>query len=163
MKTESKIKSRLRRTALASLFALGLAVMPSPGHAATHNLDVNVDLGFQGTTAINVGDEVVWSWADQRYSYRLLGFAISPTISPPPGTQIFDTGEQVEPFAFSFIFNDPGLFQYVDFISFGEYSGHISVAGASAVPLPAALPLFGTGLGVMGLFGWWKRRRAVAV
>ncbi len=27
-------------------------------------------------------------------------------------------------------------------------------------PLPAALPLFGTGLGVMGLFGWWKRSRA---
>lgn len=27
-------------------------------------------------------------------------------------------------------------------------------------PLPAALPLYGTGLGLMGLFGWWRRRRA---
>jgi len=27
-------------------------------------------------------------------------------------------------------------------------------------PLPAALPLFGTGLGMIGLFGWRKRRRA---
>jgi hypothetical protein len=31
------------------------------------------------------------------------------------------------------------------------------------VPLPASLPLYGTGLGLMGLFGWWRRRRAVAV
>ena len=30
------------------------------------------------------------------------------------------------------------------------------------VPLPAALPLYGTGLGLMALFGWWKRRRAAA-
>jgi len=30
----------------------------------------------------------------------------------------------------------------------------------SVVPLPAALPLFGTGLGLMGLFGWRRRRKA---
>jgi hypothetical protein len=27
-------------------------------------------------------------------------------------------------------------------------------------PLPAALPLFATGLGVVGLFGWRKKRKA---
>lgn len=31
--------------------------------------------------------------------------------------------------------------------------------GVTPVPLPAALPLFGTGLGLMGLFGWYRRRR----
>lgn len=30
----------------------------------------------------------------------------------------------------------------------------------SVVPLPAALPLYGTGLAVMGLIGWRKRRKA---
>jgi hypothetical protein len=32
-------------------------------------------------------------------------------------------------------------------------------------PLPAALPLFATGLGVLGLFGWWRKRinRCLAV
>ena len=32
----------------------------------------------------------------------------------------------------------------------------------SAVPLPAALPLFATGLGALGLFGWRRKRKASA-
>ncbi len=31
------------------------------------------------------------------------------------------------------------------------------------VPLPAALPLFGTGLGILGFLGWRRRRKAQAV
>ena len=34
-----------------------------------------------------------------------------------------------------------------------------AVAGVLATPLPAALPLFGTGLGLIGLMGWLRRRR----
>jgi hypothetical protein len=30
------------------------------------------------------------------------------------------------------------------------------------VPVPAALPLFGTGLGALGLIGWWRKRKAQA-
>jgi hypothetical protein len=30
------------------------------------------------------------------------------------------------------------------------------------VPVPAALPLFATGLGALGLIGWWRRRKAQA-
>jgi hypothetical protein len=33
----------------------------------------------------------------------------------------------------------------------------------TATPLPAALPLFATGLGAMGLFGWRRKRKAQAV
>jgi len=32
----------------------------------------------------------------------------------------------------------------------------------SAVPLPAALPLFATGLGALGLIGWRRKRKASA-
>ncbi len=39
-----------------------------------------------------------------------------------------------------------------------------SLAGdVSVVPLPAALPLYGTGLAVMSLIGWRKRRKAAAL
>jgi hypothetical protein len=43
--------------------------------------------------------------------------------------------------------------------SFGD-SVHITFAEAAAVPIPAALPLFATGLGLMGLVGWRRKRRA---
>ena len=36
-------------------------------------------------------------------------------------------------------------------------------SNVSQAPLPAALPLFATGLGAMGLFGWWRKKRQQAV
>lgn len=33
----------------------------------------------------------------------------------------------------------------------------------AATPLPAALPLFATGLGAMGFFGWRRKRKAQAI
>jgi hypothetical protein len=36
------------------------------------------------------------------------------------------------------------------------------VSDPGPVPLPAALPLFATGLGVMGLFGWRRKRKNAA-
>jgi len=36
-------------------------------------------------------------------------------------------------------------------------------AQVSQAPLPAALPLFASGLAGMSLFGWWRRRKVVAL
>jgi hypothetical protein len=36
---------------------------------------------------------------------------------------------------------------------------NVSVRGLSATPLPPALPLFATGLGLLGLLGWRRRRK----
>jgi hypothetical protein len=44
----------------------------------------------------------------------------------------------------------------------GQITGLSLVDPPGPVPLPAALPLFATGLGVMGLFGWRRRRKAQA-
>ena len=35
--------------------------------------------------------------------------------------------------------------------------------GTTVIPLPAAFPLFGTGLGILGFLGWRRRRKAQAV
>lgn len=42
----------------------------------------------------------------------------------------------------------------------GTSGGSVSVTPVSTTPLPAALPLFATGLGAMGLFGWRRKRKA---
>jgi hypothetical protein len=39
----------------------------------------------------------------------------------------------------------------------------ISTGAIEALPLPAALPLFATGLGALGLLGWRRKRKARAV
>src|SRR5262245_9922474 len=42
-------------------------------------------------------------------------------------------------------------------------TGNIASNGLTQTPLPAALPLFASGLGGMGLFGWWRKRKTKAV
>ena len=37
-----------------------------------------------------------------------------------------------------------------------------SISAVSEIPLPAALPLFATGLGALGLFGWRRKRKQAA-
>jgi hypothetical protein len=43
----------------------------------------------------------------------------------------------------------------------GQFGGNIEFANAT--PLPAALPLFATGVGALGLLGWRRKRKAAAV
>jgi hypothetical protein len=39
-----------------------------------------------------------------------------------------------------------------------QEQGNVEIAAVSATPLPAALPLFATGLGALGLLGWRRKR-----
>ena len=41
--------------------------------------------------------------------------------------------------------------------------GTLSVSDPPATPVPAALPLFATGLGLVGLLGWYRKRKAAAL
>jgi len=83
---------------------------------------------------------------------------IPPTLNSPIIFDISATGLSTA----SFVQNDNFLFFAA------EISGNFNnfVVGApteiiSAVPLPAALPLFATGLGALGLLGW-RRKKAAA-
>lgn len=68
-----------------------------------------------------------------------------------------------------FAFNAPILTDYLEFRAsdiFGLNDGRgvndFALAGISAVPIPAALPLFSSGLAVLGFLSWWRRRRDAA-
>jgi hypothetical protein len=56
-----------------------------------------------------------------------------------------------------FYFDAHGLFSNDS----GPYQMQIS--GDTVTPLPAALPLFATGLGALGLFGWRRKKKAPAL
>jgi hypothetical protein len=55
-----------------------------------------------------------------------------------------------------------GNFQISEGILGGAY-GNLQIETVAATPLPAALPLFATGLGVIGLFGWRKKRKLAQI
>jgi hypothetical protein len=44
----------------------------------------------------------------------------------------------------------------------GPSGGRPPKCDASAVPIPAALPLFASGLGGLAVFGFWRRRKQAA-
>jgi hypothetical protein len=45
-----------------------------------------------------------------------------------------------------------------------DYSLSINLpAGAYVTPLPDTLPLFATGLGLIGMLAWWRRRQAAVI
>jgi hypothetical protein len=53
----------------------------------------------------------------------------------------------------------PGVYKY----SWGSGADQRITLEIGQTPLPAALPLFATGLGAMGLFGWLKKRKVKMV
>ena len=77
----------------------------------------------------------------------------------PNGDSGFRVFEFSTPIVTSFLqFSAPTIPGVNDSLGVNDHA----VAGISATPLPAALPIYLTGLGLMGLLGWFKRRRASA-
>jgi hypothetical protein len=64
--------------------------------------------------------------------------------------------------AISFSFSTPVEVIHIFDPTWGLALDNVSY-GVAQTPLPAALPLFGTGLGLLGFVGWWRKRRSDAV
>jgi hypothetical protein len=92
-------------------------------------------------------------------------YLLVPDATPIGGTGVSITGTL--PYTLeSFIFTGTGS----DVLSIAAYNNpaeyfvdDVSISGGtSVVPLPAALPLFATGLAGLGLLGWRRKRKAQA-
>src|SRR5262249_42887655 len=82
----------------------------------------------------------------------------------PSGIAGYIGDETVPPF-FLFVFQNPLADGGSDPVTFikdlisEEFTDSVTGSAVAATPLPAALPLFATGLGAMGLIGWRRKRK----
>jgi hypothetical protein len=120
---------------------LSQALSTTPGQTYTVSFWLNsnnafpneIALSWSGTNILDLVNFTTSGW--QQYSFTETASASSTTL-------LFGLRQ------------DPG-FSGLDDISVST--------GVSAVPLPAALPLFATGLGALGLLGWRRKRKAAAL
>jgi plastocyanin len=143
-----KVVRKIRTGALSLLMVLAASFH---ANASTVTIDVRNFSFSPKFITIDQGDTVDWHWV----------FGFFEVVSDPGDPLAFDSGFHLSPFDFFFTFTVAGLYPYFDAIhggpgGFGE-SGVITVTAAT--PLPAALPLFATGLGAMGLLGWRRKRK----
>lgn len=130
-------------------------------------LDTNANSSMSQTVVTTLG---------QTYN---LSFAYAPRINEPASTNgidVFWNGVQVGPtftgdgtvssvwhlfnFAVTGTGSDTLMFQAVG--TSDSFGGSLDDVSLNATPLPAALPLFATGLGALGLFGWRKKKKRSA-
>ena len=94
---------------------------------------------------ISIAQSSVWYFPDGQLASFLLQFVTSDwgtnAISPINTAAIFDGTTEM----------------YCN----GCVTSSVSEVPLPAVPLPAALPLFATGLGALGLLGWGRKRKAI--
>jgi uncharacterized protein (TIGR03118 family) len=93
--------------------------------------------------------------------------AFDPTTGEFKGTIPIDIGSNTGSALWALIFGngaaggDPNTLFFTNGIN--EEADGLFGAIQVATPIPAALPLFATGLGALGLLGWRRRRKAQAV
>jgi hypothetical protein len=112
------------------------------------NSFVSLDAGRFNNQQFNIGSAQSADITKLAFSSTgaLTDIAASIKNSSPADTLVYQTG-------LNYVFENPAghILQ----------SGTVSASAAvSATPLPDGLPLFVTGLGLIGLFGWWRKRMA---
>ena len=130
----------------------------SPGNRVDGaDLLTNLNFTFSGTTfttsTANTGS--LTFAADGSLSTFLFGTACQ-------ADQCF--GNTFPPHILSWIATPGGQgFSYYDINALELGTGNLTFQAVSTTPLPSAIPLFATGLGLLSLLGWRRRRKAQAV
>jgi len=185
---EGVMSGYLRRFSLA--LAATLLLVISPAHASTWIFDISVDGYFSSalplgtidvTSAGTVTVSLPTTYSISEFALNLQGGSVdNGAFSVSTGARSYGTygpfntvldGQFGNNLTFT-ISNFAGLFnvevdnQPIWFAAMVEkgFSAQTLIADlpAPTTPLPAALPLFATGLGAMGLLGWRRKRKAQA-
>jgi hypothetical protein len=108
---------------------------------------VNGFMDFAVSLPVIVGEVLAFELVESNSGYLI--------FSSIPGTY---------PGGADFIINtDVGINSFTAFTGGdADFRTFVDTGTSAATPLPAALPLFATGLGALGLFGWRRKRKAQA-
>jgi len=104
--------------------------------------------------SLSAGSQYVISAFYQRFNSDPRAFDVRTSVGiynsliTPTGSRFLEANSHVFPTTFSFPTSTVGP--------------NFLAAPLSVVPLPAALPLYGTGLALMGFIGWRRRKKSVA-
>ena len=184
------MKSKLL-TAVAVLAALSVAAFSSPSYALTFHFSFTDGIGtvtgeIDGLTAGGTGEKATHVFIDS--APFSIGFPLPfDTINNNVGFQnSFDVNAsgQITSYGYTaatggFVYdlclggpcNFNGNTGFTVFLLAGGIApdaDHVATSSitftsdAVATPLPAALPLFASGLGALGLLGWRRKRKAIA-
>jgi hypothetical protein len=118
----------------------------------------NTHLSLDGNDVIATLTTLSFNFADTSAG----DFSIDPTCGFPCGEAVwFSVGANAGSGS------SAGFFELEEFFSEGfptsetvpKLSEEVIATAPSVTPLPAAFPLFATGLGALGLFGWRRKRK----
>jgi hypothetical protein len=136
---------------------------------------VNIDGASTGVTAGILHSKLIISSnlrntlinADFPNGTYSLSLRIGEILTVFLGLEVFADSGKSYPFAHADYGHSAKFFldfadERVTFDSVGQHDYRTNVALPSETPLPAALPLFATGLGAMGLLGWRRKRKNAA-
>jgi hypothetical protein len=158
-------------TKIAHKFALAMSAcatcaVSSPGFAASF-LAFNDSYTTPENTALIVSPPGVLANDTGLSPFDLV--ASSPVTTPADGTLSFNNDGSftyTPDLNFSgtdtFLYHDIGIILSISAQLTNLATVSIVVTPVTTTPLPAALPLFATGLGVMGLLGWRRKRKGAA-